>query len=123
MKKNHYYQMAMEEEKQRTLNDKRKMDSKNMVKLRRVEAMTNNMMSKEDTLFSVNEARIKGDRYKQIEVEKEKEKKLKELIARTKLRKENETIRVGKQEETTMNYMAKQSNERAQQSAYRNRVD
>ena len=50
MKKNHYFNVSMQEEKQRELNDKRRNERKNMIRLRRIEAMTNNKQSKEDTM-------------------------------------------------------------------------
>jgi len=50
MKKNHYFNVSMQEEKQRELNEKRRSDRKNMIRLRRIEAMTNNRQAKEDTI-------------------------------------------------------------------------
>lgn len=80
MKKNHYYDLAKQEEHQRELNEKRKKDRKTMIKLARVEAITNNKISKDETLNEVTEARIKSEKLNQIELEKQKEVKLRQFI-------------------------------------------
>ena len=123
MKKNHYYNLAIAEDKQRDKNEQQSLDRKNMIKLRRIEAMNNNRAAKDETLHSVTEERIKYDRFQQKFLEEKKEKKLKELLARQKLRKENEIVRIGKQQMTSINYQGRQEKEGRMQSAYKNRID
>ena len=59
--------------------------------------MATNMSAKKETIDSVTEARIKAERQKMREVERLKEVKLKELIQRSKAKKENELVTVLKQ--------------------------
>ena len=59
--------------------------------------MASNMSAKKETIDSVTEARIKAERQKMREVERLKEVKLKELIQRSKAKKENELVTVLKQ--------------------------
>ena len=97
IKKNHYYNVAIAEEKQRQQNQRERLERKTAIKLRRIEAMATNMSAKKETIDSVTEARIKAERQKMREVERLKEVKLKELIQRSKAKKENELVTVLKQ--------------------------
>ena len=59
--------------------------------------MAANLSAKKETIDSVTDARIKAERQKMREVERLKEVKLKELIQRSKAKKENELVTVIKQ--------------------------
>lgn len=59
--------------------------------------MATNLSAKKETIDSVTDARIKAERQKMREVERLKEVKLKELIQRSKAKKENELVTVIKQ--------------------------
>mmetsp|Transcript_13590 Transcript_13590/g.18599 ORF Transcript_13590/g.18599 Transcript_13590/m.18599 type:complete len:186 (-) Transcript_13590:705-1262(-) len=80
VKKNHYYNVAIQEEKQRMQNQRNRLERKSAIKLGRIEAMAANQMAKEETVHTVTEARIKQQKIAQSEIEKQKEVKLKELI-------------------------------------------
>mmetsp|Transcript_24806 Transcript_24806/g.30998 ORF Transcript_24806/g.30998 Transcript_24806/m.30998 type:complete len:186 (-) Transcript_24806:718-1275(-) len=80
VKKNYYYNMAIQEEKQRMQNQRNRLERKSAIKLGRIEAMAANQMAKEETVHTVTEARIKQQKIAQSEIEKQKEVKLKELI-------------------------------------------
>ena len=61
IKKNHYYNVAIAEEKQRQQNQRERLARKTAIKLRRIEAMASNLSAKKDTIDSVTEARIKAE--------------------------------------------------------------
>jgi len=80
MKKNHYLNLQLQESKQRQLNERKRQEAKNTIHQRRVEAYTQNLNTKEETLQAVIEAKIRGQKYEMELLEKQKEQKLRDLL-------------------------------------------